>query len=839
MSRRLLPLACLIGLLIIPSLFALPRGIVVVGLAGDEVQTARFQTAAELARSGLIARGVPSDAIIRLGTPTGRDRARRDAILAALAPRPDAASDDETWIILIGTATTRAGQPTFQVSGPRLTSEDLAAAVAALPGKKYVVFAGANSGGFLPPLLARPDVEAVAATADAGEINEPRFIEFWPQVFAQKPDATFAEIAAAAAAQIESFYKETGLAQGEHARLIDRATNTILEAPFSPDLLAANARAAKPRPPAEGFSAADIDIPKPSDDLDLEHLPATDETRALIAEAQAAAAGSEHAALILRREADLVVGRDFSTRETWSTRSYVITGEALDDLASIRLPSATGAGVSRLVAARVIHSDGSQLLINLPKLAADARDEAEKDRPRPGFDGPVAPPYIELPEVVAGCVVELAYTHESRDSAQLPAFYDEWHLADRYPVLSSRMSVTRPIEDRWHSFAPNLPAPEVVDTDTTRTETWNVADIAAREPLPGDPPARTFMPWIGLSSIASWDGFADWYRRLSEGSETPDSKVEAIADEIAAAHAGRMERIRAAYERVAELRYVAIDLGIGAFRPRSPGKVWRQRYGDCKDKANLLVAILRRMDIPAEFVLVNRFDVTFTEFPGWQFNHALARVPAAPEAGQPHALWLDSTDRLVPFGIIAPGNLGRQGLVFSKGFESAEFHEITGEQEPPAVWREKFTHEHVTGARELRVTATGPAEVVLRQTFANLPPQIRRERIRQMLGWGTASIDSVDMPDPYDLSVPFVLTVKFDSNKDFDPRITPRSLVPGLAAYAYRFHRPPYSLQLLWNDGRDWTFYRTEGDTESEHFVPGRRTQFPSKSPSPAITFPY
>src|SRR5690606_26586289 len=249
---------------------------------------------------------------------------------------------------------------------------------------------------------------------------------------------------------------------------------------------------------------------------------------------------------------------------------------------------------------------------------------------------------------------------------------------------------THPAEERWRTFAPNLPPPETTTDDTTRTETWTLADIAAREPLPGDLPARTFTPWIGVSSLPDWDAFAAWYQRLAAGSDTIDSKVEALADEIAAAHPDRTGRIRAAYERVAALRYVAIELGVGAFRPRTPAQVWRQRYGDCKDKANLLVAILRRLDIPAEFALVNRFGVTFTEFPGWQFNHALARVPAAPEAGQPHDLWLDSTDRLVPFGIIAPGNLGRQALVFSAGFESAVFHKITGEQEPESRWVEQW-----------------------------------------------------------------------------------------------------------------------------------------------------
>ena len=777
------------------------RAVIVVGLTAGEVQSDRLQTAANLAKTGLLTRGFPPADITLLGVPASA-RAKRDAILAALAPHSSAAPDDETWIILFGTATTRAGQPAFQVSGPRLTAADLATAVAALPGQKNVVIATAGSGGFLPPLLALPDVEAVAATADSGEINEPRFAEFWPQALTQNPEAIFAELAATTAANVERFYEETGLAQGEHARLIDRATGTILEAPFAPELLATTARPGAPLPPAPGFSAADIEIPRPPDDLDIQHLPATDETRALVASAQAAATGSEYAALILRNEADLVIGRDFATRETWSTRSYVITGKALDDLASVRLPSASGAGVSRLTAARVLRPDGSQILVNLPRLASEARDAAKPDTDHNPLNAPAAPPFIELPEVTPGCVIELAYTHERRHPAQIPHYHEEWPLAGRYPVLSARIRLTHPSETHWRTFAPNLPPSETTADDTTRTETWTLADIAAREPLPGDPPALTFAPWIGVSSLPDWDAFANWYQRLAAGSDTIDSKVETLADEIAAAHPDRNGRIRAAYERVAALRYVAIELGVGAFRPRTPAQVWRQRDGDCKDKANLLVAILRRMDIPAEFALVNRFGVTFTEFPGWQFNHALARVPAAPEAGQPHDLWLDSTDRLVPFGIIAPGNLGRQALVFAPGFETAAFQEIAATQEPAATWLETWDIRDDASAT-LTLNATGAAEVRLRHLLLNAGPTARRFILQNLLQKPDAQVLSVSSHDPYALGEPYRIEAKILLPDGTPP---PHPLVPGLAAF---FNPPSITRPALWNEGRPLTIIRT------------------------------
>jgi len=200
--------------------------VIVVGLATDEVQAQRFRRAAEVARDGLAARGIPPAAIILLPSDPAT-QLRRDAILAAA--RGVKSSVDETWLVLFGNAAAgRDREPVFQVSGPRLSAQDLATAVGALPGRKFVVLALARSGGFLPSLLPVPNVEAVAATAEAGEVNEPRFAQMWPDALAANSDASFRDLAIEAANRVERFYRNRRLGQGEHAELLDRAAGRIV-----------------------------------------------------------------------------------------------------------------------------------------------------------------------------------------------------------------------------------------------------------------------------------------------------------------------------------------------------------------------------------------------------------------------------------------------------------------------------------------------------------------------------------------------------------------------------------------------------------------------------------
>lgn len=210
-----------------PAPDATSRAIIVIGLTADPTQAERFRQQAETARRGFIARGIPPSSIQLLAN-TPDANLSRDTVLAAI--RDTNPQRQETWVLLLGhAAKTRNERPAYQVSGPRLLPEDLAAAIATLPGKKFVIVSTALSGGFLPPLLALPNVEALSATAADGEVNEPRFGAAWPAELLAHPQASFSALATGAAKRVEAFYREKSLGQSEHARLIDRPGNAIVE----------------------------------------------------------------------------------------------------------------------------------------------------------------------------------------------------------------------------------------------------------------------------------------------------------------------------------------------------------------------------------------------------------------------------------------------------------------------------------------------------------------------------------------------------------------------------------------------------------------------------------
>jgi transglutaminase-like putative cysteine protease len=159
------------------------------------------------------------------------------------------------------------------------------------------------------------------------------------------------------------------------------------------------------------------------------------------------------------------------------------------------------------------------------------------------------------------------------------------------------------------------------------------------------PPRYAWQRIIEYSDFPSWPAissrFSPLYRRAS--TLAADSPLRAEARRIAAAHADPMARARAALALVQrEVRYVYVGLNAGNLTPVSADETWRRRYGDCKGKTVLLLALLAELGISAEAVLVNNGatdDGLNERLPNASmFDHVLVRAQIGGAT-----YWLDGT----------------------------------------------------------------------------------------------------------------------------------------------------------------------------------------------------
>ncbi len=176
-------------------------------------------------------------------------------------------------------------------------------------------------------------------------------------------------------------------------------------------------------------------------------------------------------------------------------------------------------------------------------------------------------------------------------------------------------------------------------------------------------------------SEQSWQDVGRWYRDLLAGLPRRAPPVRRLAAELTTGEQTPRQRLEAllAYLR-RKVRYVAVQVGIGGYRPSAPEEVLSRKWGDCKDKSLLLVDLLEEAGIAARPALIllaedRRID---PEFPSpAQFNHLIVAVPQAAveiRDGDPVAdgyLFLDPTQTHGSARWLHPGVQDQDALVIT------------------------------------------------------------------------------------------------------------------------------------------------------------------------------
>lgn len=148
-------------------------------------------------------------------------------------------------------------------------------------------------------------------------------------------------------------------------------------------------------------------------------------------------------------------------------------------------------------------------------------------------------------------------------------------------------------------------------------------------------------PWVQLGDFRTWAEVNRWalplFQNIAPFSPGLRQKIEEWKR-----IPGREQQVLAALRFVQdEIRYFGVEIGVNGQKPCDPSVVFARRYGDCKDKSLLLVAILRALGVQASPVLVNGelcHTVEDWQPTGYAFDHCIAVVYL-----DGRTCWLDPT----------------------------------------------------------------------------------------------------------------------------------------------------------------------------------------------------
>ena len=280
------------------------------------------------------------------------------------------------------------------------------------------------------------------------------------------------------------------------------------------------------------------------------------------------------------------------------------------------------------------------------------------------------------------------YTVVSEDQ---PLFYqDNWSFQERLPTLLSRYSLNLP--SGWKASSVTFNHETVTPQVSGTNYTWELRNLAPIPPEPMSPSVRNIAPRVSVNyapenssqavsrAFADWTEVSKWASGLYDPQVIVDDNVAAKARELTANSKTELEKIQAVGKYVQNLQYISIDIGVGygnGYRPRPSSTVLSRGYGDCKDKANLMRAMLRALKIEAYPIAIYSGDPTFVRAE-WvspsQFNHCIIAVKVSddtktatvinhPKLGR--LLIFDATDPYTPVGDLPDYEQGSEALIIA------------------------------------------------------------------------------------------------------------------------------------------------------------------------------
>lgn len=277
-----------------------------------------------------------------------------------------------------------------------------------------------------------------------------------------------------------------------------------------------------------------------------------------------------------------------------------------------------------------------------------------------------------------------------------------WRIQTGIPIVFQALELDlppgRPHSQAWHSF--KAVAPVEVAPNHWR---WELRDMPALDlrDIPSHPEwealaARMSVQW-GDAAIDGtdneWKAIGAWITGLESDRPVPSPEITASTQSLIAGAPDFYTKLSRITENIQKnIRYFVVSRGISGYQANHASDIFRNRYGDCKDKTTLLIAMLRVAGINAYYMPVDdRRGIVDPEDPSLYGNHMITAIEVPADVND---------SRLMA---ITKGHDGRRYLIFDP----------TDERTPVGNLRADLQSSYGT-------LAAGPASQVL--ALPTLPP---------------------------------------------------------------------------------------------------------------------
>ncbi len=426
---------------------------------------------------------------------------------------------------------------------------------------------------------------------------------------------------------------------------------------------------------------------------------------------------------------------DGRSRMTYRWVVQILTPQAAEQWGNLSIPYTTGRERLTINWTRVLRANGSVISEKPAHMLESIAPIAQE-----------APVYSDtrvrqftLAGVAANTIVDYSYTIETTKPFVPGDFWTTWAMGAGHVTRRSRFildvpaSLTPRIQERNVHFA-RL----VNQSRGRRVYIWAASDIPPVTTEPFAPDTSTLYPQITVAAPITWQGISSWYAGLTRRRYRLTPALIQQLSTVVSGASTLDDSLRAVYRWVAQdFRYVSLSLGMGGYLPRMPMSVWETKYGDCKDKATLFIALVRHMGVAAYPVLLSSTGGVNRSMPSTgQLDHMIAAIVrrGAGDAAS-RFLFVDLTSDLTPYGSLPPSEQGEFALVV---YPDGSGEVVTLPSDPVTVNRAAIQISgmlttDMTFSGRYQEVASGNREYTLRSAFASSYDAAERERMARTL----------------------------------------------------------------------------------------------------------
>ncbi len=249
---------------------------------------------------------------------------------------------------------------------------------------------------------------------------------------------------------------------------------------------------------------------------------------------------------------------------------------------------------------------------------------------------------LRFADLERGDVVEVEYSL----SPVLPSnpygryFGELVFFATHEATSLKRYVLIAPATETIYAHAEKLPSATVLNRNDSRIFVWEARQVPAFVRELRSPGMAEVAPYVHVSTFADWQQLGAWYADLVRPQFTLDPALEDELKRLLQGKNNDREKIAAIQDFVLRgTHYVAQEFGVYSYKPYPVAQIYARRFGDCKDKASLMIALLRAAGIEAQLALVRTRSLgAVVPQPASVavFDHAIVYIPK-------YDLWLDGT----------------------------------------------------------------------------------------------------------------------------------------------------------------------------------------------------